>query len=532
MSQRKVFVRDATGLVRELGALDHFLISQGIILLINGFIPTALLAPYFFPGANLYVVFALGGVPAFCMAYVYGKLSAGMPRSGGDYIWSARIVGPLYATVQMVFIVTGLLFYSVINIWFMFNLGLGSTLVGVGAALGSTALTQLGTNLAGVSWGFPLSFVVLIAIIAIALLGIRVYAIFCRISVPLYLIICALFVGGMLLIPQGAFPSVFDKTMAFTGYSNTTYTGILSQTTASGVSATSFNVGNTLLAAIPWGFFTYIGLNWSSYSAGETKNVKNSIFNAYIISVALTLIVLEIMTFIFYNTFTTGFVNSLAYIAGVNPSAFPVSPFANFLLALYNPLVGGILGVGLFLGWMINSIGLITFSSRMLFAGAMDRVLPSRLADVSDRFHCPHVATIVMGVLSAIYLTIYWNYGAIATFLNSSIAVPAALALPLFAAFLFPLIKPDLYKRLYGSMKGAAMLSLTGLLGAVAFGVYIFSETSPLVSGAFLGASLSVSYEFVLILGIIAVAIYLLGRYRMKKLGIDPRLVFSEIPPE
>jgi amino acid transporter len=518
--------------VKELGLRDHFLISQGIVILINGFIPTALFAPYFFPGANLYIVFALGAVPAICMAYVYGKLSAGMPRSGGDYVWSARVVGPLYATIQMVFIVTGLLFYSVINLWFMFDVALGPSVFGIGAATQSTALTQLGTNLASVAWGYPLSFVVLVAIILIALLGIRVYSLFCRITVPLYFVICAAFTVGVLLIPTAAFPAVFDKAMSFAGYANETYSAVLSQSTASGISATSFSMSNTLLAAIPWGFFTYIGFNWSSYSAGETKKVKTSIFDAYFLSVILTVIVLEIMTLIYYNTFTTGFVNSLAYVAGVNPSAFPVLPYGNFLLALYNPPLGAIVCFGLFLGWMINSIGLIIFASRMLFAGAMDRILPTRLADVSDRFHCPHVATIVMGVLSAIYLTIYWEFGAISTFLNSSVAVPAALALPLLAAFLFPIIKPGLYNRLYGSMKGAVAMSLTGLIGAAAIAFYVFSETSPLVSGTFLGASLDIAYEFVLALGIVAVMIYLLGRQRMKAAGVDPRAVFSEIPPE
>jgi amino acid transporter len=502
------------------------------VILINGFIPTALFAPYFFPGANLYYVFALGTIPALCMAYVYGKLSAGMPRSGGDYVWSARIIGPLYATIQMVFIVTGLLFYSVINLWFMFDVALGPTVFGMGASLQNSGLTQLGTNLASVAWGYPLSFVVLVVIILIALLGIRIYSLFCRITVPLYFAICALFTVGVLLIPTAAFPAVFDKGMSFAGYANETYNAVLSQTTASGISASSFNMTNTLLAAVPWGFFTYIGFNWSSYSAGETKKVKTSIFDAYFLSVFLTIIALEIMTYIFYNTFTTGFVNSLAYVAGVNPSAFPVPPFASFLLALYNPTVGAIVGFGLFLGWMINSIGLIIFASRMLFAGAMDRLLPTRLADVSDRFHCPHWATITMGVLSAIYLTIYWEFGAISTYLNSSVAVPFALMLPLLAAFLFPFIKPDFYKRLYGSMKGAVPLALAGLIGAIAFGIYIFSETSPLVSGTFLGASLDIAYEFLVGLGILAVIIYVSGRHRMKAAGVDPNLVFSEIPPE
>jgi amino acid transporter len=128
-------------LVRELGFRDHFLISQGIVLIINGFVTTVLFAPYFFPGANLYAVFALGGVPPFCMAFVYGKLSAGMSRSGGDYVWSTRILGPLYGTIQVVFLIGALVYYNVFNLWDQFVIGLGPSFFGVGAALNSHSLT-------------------------------------------------------------------------------------------------------------------------------------------------------------------------------------------------------------------------------------------------------------------------------------------------------------------------------------------------------------------------------------------------------
>jgi amino acid transporter len=529
--KRAVFVREATGLVRALGFRDHLLISQGIVLLINGFVTTVLLAPYFFPGANLYVDFALGGIPPFCMAYVYGKLSGGMPRSGGDYVWSARIAGPLYATIQMVFILTGLIFYNVFNIWDIFTIGLGPGLFGVGAAIQSSSLSQLGINLSTVAWGLPLSFVVLAIILLIGIFGIRAYSAFCLVTVPAYLAIVAIFCVTTLMISPSSIQPAFDSAMRFAGY-NITYASVISQTTAGGFSATSFNWSNTLLAAIPWGFLTYVGFNWSSYSAGETKNYKTTIYNAFMISVIITFIVLEIMTWIVYSSYTTGFLNSLAYVAGTNPSVFPTYPYPNFLLAIVNPPAGAIVAIGLALGWIINSCGIVTFASRMLFAASMDRVLPSRLADVSDRFHVPHVATLVIVILSAIYLYFYWALGAIAAILNALVAIPIGLALPLYAAFLFPIIKPDLYKRIFGSMKGAAVLSAAGFVGGTGFAISVICESTPIVSGAFLGASLYLAYEGVLALGLLAVIIYLLARRRMKIAGVDPSLIFSEIPPE
>ena len=529
--KRPVFLREATGLVRALGFRDHFLMSQGMVLIINGFVATVLFAPYFFPGANLYVDFALGAIPPICMAYVYGKLSASMPRSGGDYVWSARITGPLYATIQMIFIIASCIYFNAFNIWQMFFVAAGAGVFGLGVGSQNLYLTQVGIQLTQVNWGLPGSMLVMLAIIVLAILGIRVYSKFCLVTVPLYFVITLIYAVGTLMINPSSVQPAFDSAMRFAG-SNVTYSSVLAQAAAGGFPATSFNWGNTLLAAIPWGFLTYVLFNFSSYSAGETKNVKTSVYRAYILSVIVTLIALEVLTWIVYSAFSAGFLNSLAYVAGVNPSAFPVSPFPNFLLSLINPTAGMIVAVGLFFGWMINSTGIVIYTSRMLFAASMDRMLPTRFGDVSDRLHSPYVATLFMGAICGIYLYLYWAYGAIATILNTSIIVPIGLALPLYAAFLFPLIKPDLYKRLFGSMKGAAVLSTAGFVGGTGFAIYVLSETFPLMGGAFLGASIYLAYEAVVGLGLVAVGTYLLGRRRMKNAGVDPSLIFSEIPPE
>jgi APA family basic amino acid/polyamine antiporter len=528
----KVFTRDATGFVKELGFADHFLISQGIVLIINGFVATVLFAPYFFPGANLYIDFALGGVPAICMAYVYGKLSAGIARSGGDYVWSTRILGPIYGLVQMIFIVVSLVYFNVFNIWQMFTVAVGPTLFGIGAATRSTSTIHAGVTLSSPGWGYPLSLIVLIAIVVIGLLGIRAYAWFARIAVPFYLITTAIFAVTLILLSTPSVQSSFDSAMRFAG-SNATYSGVISGATSSGFSPTSFNLTSSLEAAIPWGFLTYVGFNWSSYSAGETKGAKTyTIARAFAISVGMTLVILEILTYLVYSRFGAPFVNSLSYMASTHGSLFPVLPFPNFILTLANPAAGAIIGIALFIGWMINSTGLVVFSSRMLFAASFDRVLPKSFSNVNERFRTPHWAVILMGVLSAIYLTIYWFGGAIATILNTSIVLPIGLALPLFAAFLLPIVKPGLYKRAYQTMKGAAALSAAGLVGAAAFAIYAISETTPLVSGTFLGANLVLAYEVVVILVVIAVIIYFAGRYRMKNAGVDPKMIFSEIPPE
>ena len=81
-------------------------------------------------------------------------------------------------------------------------------------------------------------------------------------------------------------------------------------------------------------------------------------------------------------------------------------------------------------------------------------------------------------------------------------------------------------------MAGASTLSAAGFIGGTGFAIYAISETSPLVSGAFLGASIYLAYEVVGVLVLVGVGIYLLARRRMASVGVDPKLIFSEIPPE
>jgi amino acid transporter len=204
----------------------------------------------------------------------------------------------------------------------------------------------------------------------------------------------------------------------------------------------------------------------------------------------------------------------------------------NFFLSLSNPSVGLLVGIGLYLGWFINTTGMLLFLSRIVFAASFDRLVPARLSDVSERFQSPHWSIVLIGVVSFLYATLYWNYGYVATVLNTSVLVPIGFALPMVATLLFPIMKPDLYQRLFGSMKGSAALIVASLIGVFAFGFYAFAETTPLISGTYLGASLAQAYEVVLVVFVIAVLVYVAGRWNMKRLGIDPKLIFGQLPPE
>ena len=98
-----LFVRQATGLVRELSLTDNVVLSASYISVFLG-VTYLTLVPSTFTGANIALAFAL--TFALCVPHfiTYGWLSSAMPRSGGDYLFLSRVVHPLAG-----FIVNGII---------------------------------------------------------------------------------------------------------------------------------------------------------------------------------------------------------------------------------------------------------------------------------------------------------------------------------------------------------------------------------------------------------------------------------------
>ncbi len=83
-----VFVRDATGLVRESTVRASF-VAQWMVT--TGAYPIFLMtymATY--PGANFFLAMVFGFLPMFALLAVYTLFGISMPRAGGDYIYVSR----------------------------------------------------------------------------------------------------------------------------------------------------------------------------------------------------------------------------------------------------------------------------------------------------------------------------------------------------------------------------------------------------------------------------------------------------------
>ncbi len=535
-NQAKNFAREATGLVRTLGFLDQFIISQAIIVVVNGFVLTFLFAPVFFPGANLALVFTLGSIPAFAMSYVYAKMSAAMPRSGGDYVWSTRIAGPVYGSIQFVFLlITTLIVGITLSTWSNVSIALSQLIYAIGVTTNNSGLVTYAMSLTstGFNAGYVVATILVILYTVISIFGLRLFAWFQRAGLALYYLSTAGFIVVLLAIDPNTIPGLFDKAMSAAGgnFATVTYNSVLSGAPA----PPSDWVTPSVLAAIPWGFLTFTGFNFGAYLAGETRSVKTAMWRSLFVSVIVTLLLLVGMAFLVYRDFGVNFINALSSLEVSSPSTLPTLPTTSFLASISSPGAAAFVGLSLLVGWIIVCVAYIVTISRMIFAASFDRLLPSNLASVSDRFHSPRNAVLVAGVLSWIFVTLYWFTNFFSTFLQLGLIAPIGYLLPLLAVLIFPWVKKDLFKSTVSQFAGKGALVIAALIGVGSFLFYIIALTFPLtgpLGTVFLGGNLTFAYTVVASLIIIGAIIYAWASSHAKGIGVDLKRVYSAIPPE
>src|SRR5215467_12688976 len=93
---RNLFVRNATGLVRELSAFDAFNLVFSAVLIPVGITQVMAFTPTFWPHANMLVSFLIATPLVATCGLVYLYYTVIMPRSGGDYVWVSRTLSPFF----------------------------------------------------------------------------------------------------------------------------------------------------------------------------------------------------------------------------------------------------------------------------------------------------------------------------------------------------------------------------------------------------------------------------------------------------
>jgi len=224
-AEKRVFLRDATGLVREISTADALAINIIIANLVIGSVGLLVL-PYTFPGVNLVGAVIVAAVASFSLAIVYWLFSVSMPRSGGDYIWNTRVLTPSLGFAANFSLTIWTIFYIAAYAGFVSNIGLSGFLTTVGTVYGNGGLSNLGGFFGTANGTFIVATIVNITMAALVARGLRV-----TLSVQRILAIIA-FIGTVAAIILVAVSTNAQFISAFSKYGD--YNAVISQGNSSG----------------------------------------------------------------------------------------------------------------------------------------------------------------------------------------------------------------------------------------------------------------------------------------------------------
>jgi basic amino acid/polyamine antiporter, APA family len=529
--KKKIFLRDATGLVREFSSSDAVLLAIGSIAPGFAWAVFATFVWFIYPGVNIPLALFIIAIFALIHGLYYVLISTAMPRSGGGgYVPLSRIIHPAFGLAASFVFVTYMLFTSVFTTTTVSTIVSGQ-IVSYAFANGNSALQSSASWLTTGPGIFTFATLLLIATGLTVLAGPKTIRIANRIAFGLIIISLIAVVAVLLGTSQGHFQSVYNSYVGSGAYQNVTATA-----SQEGWSIPSNWITPTFVS-LPFMFFFILGYEWNTYYSGEIRNVSRSITLAVVLSIAFSAAVYGILSVLIADSFGYNFINSLGFLFNSGSSKYPL-PFAaypNNLIPLVNNniLLSGFLILTFIMAGYYFLVNIFIIVSRHFLGWSFDRVFPSFLGTISPRFHGPVRAVVLMIVISVIITAFYAFQPLVLAGLSVTFFAIAGVLLEGLAGLALPWSRKEIFQSAPALVRkkiGAVpVISLLGLYSLLFVGFLLVEAIlNPVIAGP-LGIITEGSLIFAFILGLVT---YFAYRAYYSRRGVDISLAYKEIPPE
>jgi len=563
-----LFVRQSSGLVRNVSVTNALFFNVAAFVGVGltlypifyslGFVPV-----WKFGGISEYAWAAIvAGVFCAILALIFASLTSVMPRSGGDYVFTSRIVHPFLGWMESwTLVIASILIIAFEVPLVLRNLQITARIIGIGAGghffkNANSWFTDSTGSITG-SPGFIGSLVVLAVIGAVVVLPTRTFH---RVVTALAAFGVAGFVAMFIFGLAATSRSSFERNLPhYTG--GVTAAKIAASGKADFLAGTSHHFLSDLFSTTVFPFllsillFQFIGFQYSAYIAGEVRgNVRRGVTIALLGALAIGVLANSLYVDAISNHF--GFATNVSWGAsywGFNShlSALPLGQPNSM------PLLAVIANHGLWPIWMLISLAgtvfpfllcpvYINFISRMQLAWSLDRQVPEWFGRVNERLRTPLNAILATLGLTAVFL-FFQSYNALPKFLATTgnklnlagtawFAIVMALltwTLPGVNALLVRFRRPDLVRNAPFS-KALPWLGLVWLVFPV--WIYIFAVFKPIeksLSGTGRLHYLETNGILdALVFFAIGLVIYLAMWLRSRAAGVDTKMLFTELPPD
>jgi amino acid transporter len=580
-----LFTRQSSGLVREVSVANALFFNTSAFIggTMGGAFQIAALAgiPIVIVGGLTnwsWVAFGVGGL-CILLAFIFASLTSVMPRSGGDYVFTSRIVprvGPLIGWLES----WGLVFASIALLQFETVQTIRSTQVGgriIGIGTGSDFFNNANLWFTDGTTGDVTGIAGLIpALIVFAFVGwvvLQPTKTFHKIVT--YLTVIGI-IGWALMALLGL---VFFDPAQFAAnlpkYTNGVTVDQLAAAAATAGLTSGFSFGPVNGLSWPVMFmagvmlFQFIGFQYSAYISGEVRgNVKRGILIAVLGALAMAVLMnsiygealsrrlgLDAQTA--WSAIWWGYIDPVKAGLGGLPMNAPN----------YYQLLGTVAHPELWPLWTIAGSAstlfpfllmpvYVIFISRIALAWSLDRQVPEWLGAVSERLHAPSNAIFTTLAIGVFFLLLWafpvlkWvGLGALAPSadpaLDGKLNLAASAWFTILASslsWIMPGVNALLARRTRPDLvKDAPYIRWLPYLGAVwlvfTLVLYWFAGIAPIyntISGgadalAYLNSS---GVMFVIIVFVVGFIWYFIQAARNRRAGVETELMYRMLPPD
>lgn len=454
MSEVNLFVRKASGLVRAWSVFDAFIYATFSINLIT--LGLFIFSYCWYFEGSLATAVVVGGAFTIFEVIVYASLISAMPRAGGDYVWQSRILG---RGIGFLLSVTGWWFILWLWVPLYGQILTYEFLTPMAALLGAP---ELGLWFSGTSIGLLVGMLLVCAIVFIYIaIGMKWYARVQKASFYMGVLGLLIVFGLLLFNNKEAFiaglnanlPAVYGLPQ-MDYYNATIEAGQAAETVFGPLWVVALGAS---IAMVPMMTFFNLWPNWGSTLYGEVRGATDYKRNfwgmaaAIIVTAGLALVFFALinktMGWDFYINANGAFWSNVFYGTDV---AIPVWPypvqFATFLTGSRALQLIVVFLVGM---WWFGWSGTVFLSStRVIFAAALDRMLPEWVSKIEPRTRTPINALLLMVIPSIVISILYaWNIvGFQSIVLDATLVIAVTFLGTTLAGILLPWRQKDIFE--------------------------------------------------------------------------------------
>lgn len=524
----EVFVRKASGLVRTAGTWDVLayninFTSIGLLLLF------LFLFIGFYPGASLLWSSIICVIMILPLALVYGYLSSTMPRSGGDYVYVSRVLGPAWGMMSNFNMTMWWFFYGGVPSAFLAEYGLAPFFRTMGIYTGNHGFTSVGNWFTTNNGKFILGTVLIIALIWVFSIGTKTYFkiqnVLILFAIASTILTIVVFIGQS---PHSVMTAFNQHLARVSGKADAAAYVMTSAKTAGYTGVSHFSLYWSLLL-MTWIYLNLSFMSSSAYIGSEVKDARR--LQLWSMPATLVIVGVGVVLSVWAVGHAVGY-NFLSALGFADPKGLGLDSAPTFTeLASYvanNIVLAFLIGFG-FIFWSYAWLpGQILNGSRNILAYAIDGIFPAWFKQVNKKRATPVNALMTMGGMSIISLAIY-VYTSLFSTLTGILGFIFSFLLISVAAALLPYRLPDVFETSSVNQRIGRVPVIT-IIGVLSFIAQAFMAWTYLrdPSAGLRGHNGRIIFDVVVFLS--GLVIYYVAKYIQKRRGVDVELSFKQVP--